>query len=211
MQDQTILDNYKKNKHTSCNLIIIDNFYNNPLEIRDFAIKQEYFSNTHYPGKRTKKSFATIDIKHKIQSYIEPLAGKITKFEMYNDDNGRFQYATTSDKTWIHSDHNSIIDTNWGGVIYLTPDAPLNSGTSFYRLRENNISDNDERSVLNINIEKYGQDYSKWDVVDYVGNVFNRLILFNSKRFHCSSNYFGKDINDGRLFQVFFFKTELDN
>jgi hypothetical protein len=52
------------------------------------------------------------------------------------------------------------------------------------------------------------QDYTKWDMVDRVGNVFNRLILYRSENFHVSLDYFGKDKEDGRLFQVFFFNTE---
>ena len=52
------------------------------------------------------------------------------------------------------------------------------------------------------------QDVSKWELVDKVGNVFNRLILFNANHFHCSMDYFGNNSNDGRLFQVFFFSTE---
>ena len=52
------------------------------------------------------------------------------------------------------------------------------------------------------------QDYTKWEMVDRVGNVFNRLIMYRADNYHVSLDYFGKDINDGRLFQVFFFNTE---
>ena len=57
-------------------------------------------------------------------------------------------------------------------------------------------------------IDKYSQDLTKWDLVDRVGNVFNRLILFDSRRFHMSMDYFGDSKENGRLFQVFFFSTE---
>ena len=56
--------------------------------------------------------------------------------------------------------------------------------------------------------DTFSQDLTKWEVVDTVGNVFNRLILFNAKRYHMSMDYFGKDKTDSRLFQVFFFSTE---
>ena len=56
--------------------------------------------------------------------------------------------------------------------------------------------------------DKYSQDLTKWELVDRVGNVFNRLILFNSKRYHMSMDYFGDSKENGRLFQVFFFNTE---
>jgi len=57
-------------------------------------------------------------------------------------------------------------------------------------------------------IDRYSQDLTKWQKVDQVGNVFNRLILFNSNRFHMSMDYFGDSKENGRLFQVFFFSTE---
>ena len=49
---------------------------------------------------------------------------------------------------------------------------------------------------------------SGWELVDKVGNVFNRLVIYRGDYFHASLDYFGKDINDGRLFQTFFFNTE---
>jgi hypothetical protein len=56
--------------------------------------------------------------------------------------------------------------------------------------------------------DNWSQDLTKWKEMDRVGNVFNRLILFNSNRFHMSMDYFGDSKENGRLFQVFFFSTE---
>jgi hypothetical protein len=52
------------------------------------------------------------------------------------------------------------------------------------------------------------QDYTKWELVDRIGNVFNRLIMYRADNYHVSLDYFGKNMYDGRLFQVFFFNTE---
>lgn len=53
------------------------------------------------------------------------------------------------------------------------------------------------------------RDSTDWkfgaDIIDSVGNVYNRLVIFKGRRSHSTMNHFGKDINDGRLFQVFFF------
>jgi hypothetical protein len=51
-------------------------------------------------------------------------------------------------------------------------------------------------------------DPSQFDVVDIVGNVYNRLVLFNAKFIHSASSYFGNSIENGRLFQLFFFDIE---
>ena len=53
-----------------------------------------------------------------------------------------------------------------------------------------------------------GQDYTKWELVDTIGNIYNRLVLYPGDLFHASLDYFGKDLETGRLFQTFFFNTE---
>jgi len=127
---------FREKQPTVCNLIIIDNFYENPNEIREFALSQEFFeSSKDYPGKRTV-SFATEELKNKLQVIIEPFGGKIDDFELTTS-NGCFQFATFEDKTWIHSDTFKGEEfISWGGLIYLTPDAPLSSGTGFYKFKD---------------------------------------------------------------------------
>jgi len=179
------------------NLIIIDNFYDNPLEVREFALKQSYTCDSYYPGKRSKP-FTNRSLKKKFERLLEPFGGKIIKFNTIDTDNGKFQYTTSNDTTWIHRDENS----NWGGILFLTPDAPPSSGTGFYRLKDKNMTGQEHI---------FCRDITKWELVDKIGNVFNRLILFNSKRYHMALDYFGTDINNGRLFQVFFFDTEFNS
>lgn len=207
-----LLFNDIKTRRPSCGLIIIDNFYNNAQETRDYILTQEFSVKGNYPGKRTI-SYATNGLKEVIQKYVEPFGGKITDFPIPKEDgsdadkiyNGAFQYTTSRDRSWIHIDgHN-----NWAGVLYLTPDAPLTSGTAFYQLYDGTSCARDLTILDNkTETDKWSQDLTKWKKVDEVGNVFNRLILFNSNRFHMSQDYFGDTKENGRLFQVFFFSTE---
>ena len=44
-----------------------------------------------------------------------------------------------------------------------------------------------------------------WETVDSIGNVYNRLVIFNAQYIHAVSEYFGEDITNSRLFQLFFF------
>ena len=191
---------------TNVNLLVIDNFYKNAMSVRNFALNEEYTISGNYPGTRTR-SFATNELKNIIQKYIEPFSGKITDFPMGNDTyNGAFQYTTSRDRSWIHTDSHN----NWGGVLYLTPEAPLSSGTAFYKIKETtDISIGMyEKELCKEYTSSYSQDLTKWELVDKIGNIFNRLVLFNSKRYHMSMDYFGTDKINGRLFQVFFFSTE---
>ena len=196
----------------SCSLIVIDNFYNNALETREYILTQEFLVRGNYPGQRTI-SFANEGLKSIIQKYVEPFGGKITDFPIPKEDgsnasgiyNGSFQFTTSRDRSWIHIDGFN----NWAGVLYLTPDAPLSSGTAFYEFYDGTQCARDMEILKNKEeIDKYSQDLTKWKKVDQVGNVFNRLILFNANRFHMSMDYFGDSKENGRLFQVFFFSTE---
>ena len=188
-------------------MLIIDNFYNNPLETRRHILQQEFKVRGNYPGQRTV-SYATSEIRDMIQNWIYPFGGKITLFPMEKNDknyNGAFQYTTSRDRSWFHVDSWN----NWAGVLYMTPDAPVNSGTGLYRFEDGTRFDEEQKIRGNEDIiNKATQDVTKWELVDKVGNVFNRLVLFNANHFHCSMNYFGDNKENGRLFQVFFFSTE---
>ena len=59
-----------------CNVMVIDNFYNNPMETREFILTQEFNVRGNYPGVRTK-SFASEEIKNMLQDYVGPSGGKI--------------------------------------------------------------------------------------------------------------------------------------
>ena len=192
-----------------CNLMVIDNFYTNAMETRNFILQQEFKVRGNYPGQRTI-SYASQGIRDVIQKYIQPFAGNIIDWPSYNDSddtyNGAYQYTTSRDRTWIHTDGFN----NWAGVLYLTPNAPVDSGTGIFKFKEGDIrfeSDAIEQEKKKI-LDENSQDYTKWELVDKVGNVFNRLVLFNSKQYHASLEYFGTNKENGRLFQVFFFSTE---
>lgn len=196
----------------SCGLIIIDNFYNNAMETRNFILTQEFKVRGNYPGQRTC-SFANNELKEIIQEYITPFGGKIIEFPMPDETNkydnniynGAFQYTTCRDRSWIHVDGFN----NWAGVLYMTPDAPVSAGTGFYKYKDGTTYESDMKIMNNkAEIDAFCQDMTRWEQVDKVGNLFNRLILFNSKRFHMSLDYFGNLKENGRLFQVFFFSTE---
>jgi hypothetical protein len=186
--------------------LIIDDFYSNVDEVREFALSQDFSVSGNYPGRRTQ-SFLTDSAKNLIQEIIRPFSGNVT---WWGDDyTGSFQYTLASDRSWIHSDYT----TDWAGVLYLTPDAPLSAGTGLFKLKENGLrnwkssehTDEENRSALH---NRYSQDYTKWEMVDKIGNVYNRLVLYRGDLFHVSLDYFGDTKENGRLFQLFFFNTE---
>jgi len=211
IKSKKLFDDIQK-RSPSCGLIIVDNFYNNPIETRNYILTQEFMVRGNYPGQRTI-SYANIGLKETIQKYVEPFGGKIIDFPIPKENdsndssiyNGAFQYVTSRDHSWVHIDGAN----NWAGVLYMTPNAPVSAGTAFYKFYDGSTCKRDIEILANKSeTDKYSQDLTKWQQVDKVGNIFNRLILFNSNNFHMSMDYFGDTKENSRLFQVFFFSTE---
>jgi hypothetical protein len=79
-KEELLTENISK-RPPSCGLIVIDNFYNNAIDTRNFILTQEFKVRGNYPGQRTR-SFANNHLKDIIQEYILPFAGKILEFPM---------------------------------------------------------------------------------------------------------------------------------
>ena len=192
--------------------ITIDNFFETPTLVRDFALRQEYFKGDrgNWPGIRTEM----IDIldhqlfhvmASKLMSYLPKQYTSFTNLE------STFQIIDGSwGSGWVHDDDAKY---NVAGLIYLTPDPPRYSGTSFYdfqmdtngedytKMFEEEMNDSDKRNAH----EKYRMDHrSKWTENIVVENRFNRCNIFNSKCWHAANNFFGNSMVTNRLTLVFF-------
>jgi hypothetical protein len=189
-------------------VFIVDNFYNDPYETREFALNQEFDVPGNYPGRRTK-AFFNQSVYDVIQNVVFNAGGNITRWDM-DQYTGAFQYTTSRDRSWIHADQT----TTWAAVCYLTPNAPLSSGTGLFRhiptgmeSAPKNVDGTYDYDLLDkINLDS--QDMTKWELTDRLANKFNRLVIYKGDFFHMSLDYFGQDKFDGRLFQTFFFDTE---
>jgi len=153
--------------------LILDNFLPNPDLVRDQAVKLQYPYTGQFPGVRSDAA----DTKYQnfFKSRVsEILNVTITEFVM---DSFCFQLCYEDSETWIHKD-----GCDWAGVLFLTPNAPIESGTALY-------NNND-------------------DLVTALGNVYNRLVLYKGNTNHSSMIAgFGSTPNTGRLTQVFFFNA----
>lgn len=180
------------------NVIIVDNFYSNPDGVRSFALQQTFDVTGNYPGKRTKTCLNQ-GTKDAVQTVLWNAAGKVTDWHEKDGLSGSFQITTAQDRSWIHTDHHNT----WAGVVYLTPNAPLSGGTGLFRHRSTGA-----RHANEITENYNALDQTKWECVDRIGNIYNRLILYRSNMFHTSLDYFGSGPEDGRLFQLFFLTTQ---
>ena len=184
---------------------IIDNFYEDPDLVRKFALNQDYDIGgigRGYIGNRTYQQFLFPGLKERFE---EIMGQKIVKWEDYGM-NGRFQYCWSGQPVVYHCDRQM-----WGGMIYLTPDAPFECGTTLYahkktRARTYN-EDGYDYSWKNIPGDPH-LDGTPFEPVDVHGNVYNRLAIFDASCIHSASEYFGTVKENCRLWQMFFFDTE---
>jgi hypothetical protein len=188
-------------------LLVMDHFYSDVDAVREQALRAEFTVQGNYPGWRTRPM-----VTNSTKQYLAALLGCET-FSYWPTDsyNGAFQYTLATHRSWIHFDQ-----TSWAGIVFLTPNAPANSGTRFYRHKTTGLSERpteadaqrlgfDNANALIDHVYKDAQQYDRWELVDEVGNVFNRLVLFRGSRFHQSAEYFGDCLENARLFQTFFF------
>jgi hypothetical protein len=179
-------------------IIIADDFYQDPTNVRQFALQQQFSVKGNYPGARTLP-FLHDGIGAAVQYLVK---ARITYWptDTYN---GAFQFSLKDDRTWVHADPTTI----WSGVVYLTPAAPPNAGTAFFRHAATGLETYPDDLQLRKNCDEDASVPERWVKIDEIGNRFNRLVLFRGLRFHCSQGHFGDDKENGRLFQTFFFNT----
>lgn len=180
--------------------IVIDNFLNNPLETREYALTLPFTTFGNYPGKRTM-GFAQKSWIPYLEKYL-PSTEKITWFDTHPFSyNGSFQICSEADgHSWIHRDM-----TDWAAILFLTPDAPIESGLTLYRHKNTKALTANNPGGKEAEADTRNAD--AWEVDSTIGNVFNRLVIFRGDKFHKASVYFGNSHNTSRLFQVHFFNT----
>uniref|UniRef100_A0A6C0CM05 Uncharacterized protein n=1 Tax=viral metagenome TaxID=1070528 RepID=A0A6C0CM05_9ZZZZ len=181
------------------NIIVIDDFHDTPDVYRNFILMQDFNVTGNFPGARTE-SYATKSDKERFEKIM---GKKITYWP--TEYNGSYQYTLAEHDSWVHRDC-----TDYSALIFLTPDAPLDAGTAIFRHKSTGLleirEDTSEEDKKQLDADS--NDIDKWELVDYVGNKYNRCVIFNGRFNHRSMKYFGDSKETGRLFQTFFFNCE---
>lgn len=187
-------------------LIVVDNFYDDPDAVRNFAINNlEFKSSPSHRGHSTDRWFL-----EGTKAKFEGLLGReVTNWNADWHRNGSFQYNTSYDPIVYHVDEQS-----YAGVVFLTPDAPLEAGTAFYKSKytgETRYTHTEpERPSYDKAFTGRSENYNFYDStcfekLDEVVNVYNRLVIWDSHKIHAASKYFGDNINNSRFIHLFFF------
>lgn len=197
-------------------IIVCDDFYKDPHAVREFALEQNYHADLKYfKGRRSDDRYLWPFLKEEFESLLKV---EITDW-LTQSANGVFQQTESTDPIVWHSDHQ-----DYAAAIYLTPDASPNTGTSFWRDKNfkcrrppthasesSRFPEGTARDVMQTvftNTSVVNPD--AWELVDSVGAIFNRLVIWDAQMIHSATSYADFTNNKARLVQLFFFNVKRD-
>jgi hypothetical protein len=197
-------------------LIIVDDFYDDPLEVRKRALQLEFPDHggrAQYAGRNSRLYLLNQQMLNMISRLVgQPLV------PARNSPTGHFRISLATDTASqdIHTDP----ARDWAGILYLNLPEQCRGGTSFFRHKQlgldevpmdlaeiNRLGFKDREEMRLAIVERDGQDRSKWELTMTVPMRFNRLILFRPWMWHSFTENFGESVETGRLIQVFFFEV----
>ena len=202
----------------SPSVVIVDDFLRKPDEVRKIALAQEYDSDLRFfKGQRTHERFLWPNLR---EEFGRLLGRPVTEW-LGHGANGIFQQTSNSDPLVWHHD-----TQGYAGAIYLTPDAPLGTGTSFWRDRtygcRRRPSHPLEQSRLGsaaavdaaekVVYDRYNIEHGEnWELVESVAGLYNRLVIWDASLIHSATSYTDfseRSATSTRLVQLFFFDAE---
>jgi hypothetical protein len=193
-------------------IIVKDHFYDEPDEVFELAQKVHFYEPEHFTGHRSDSVYHQKGVKLKLEKI---LGIKITRWDTDPlEENGVFYYGFSKGKKkevpGVHSDdpYNDMTI-----VVYLTPNVPINCGTSLWQHKQTGLINpaqlKDAKKLkmklsdLKNQLERESKDRSKWIEIDRIGYKYNRMVAYPSGVFHSATNHFGDSLNNGRIYQTF--------
>jgi hypothetical protein len=198
--------------------LIIDDFYSNPEEIVETALKSDRDAATpagHEPGMLTRNFFLGQPLRELFQK-LTLEAAIVSSAEA----NGRILFNETNPNPEFRVYCDSRMRTMWTGVIYLSPENPGVDGTCFWRHQQTGLDVAPTTSkglnkfgwesfeALDAFMDREGRDESLWKKTLTVPYKFNRLVLFRPWQFHSHGPGFGDSPETCRIVQTLYFATQ---
>jgi hypothetical protein len=195
---------------------VIENFLENPDALRKFALAQTYRSLTDipdanyvFPGSRT---LDLVDLDKALHEKI--LKKLVTVFHNAQYDTMHWAISTNFQSVTdeygagvIHTDTNTI----FAAVLYLTPNAPLNAGTSLFKPNSTFDESKYQQALKDTDASFRAGDlvmdmryHSMFDEIVRINNVYNTLVIYEGRHYHAANQFFGQTLENSRLTQVFF-------
>jgi hypothetical protein len=184
-------------------LVVKDDFYSNPEEIRQLALGKAY----QQPPPGTPRLAVTAicsEAESKamfdcLQAYIPNQQGnRIVGANILF----RYTLATAQKKIFCHVDGCSS-----AGIVYLTEPEHCAGGTTIYRHKAtgDEIYNKKNRQLYDFH------DPDQWEVIKEIDMAYNRLVFYPGQLFHAITPvFFGDKIDNARLTQNVFIYREHD-
>jgi|TARA_B100000035_G_scaffold185634_1_gene158380 hypothetical protein len=185
-------------------ITIIDNFFEDPDAIVNWALSLDYHrpETGNWPGIRSKMMH---ELGEREDRFFQYFGEKVHM--LFHDSSPDYWNMQTHfqrilpfseekydplNRGWIHQD----LDTQFGGIVYLTKDPEPDTGTSIYKsnigfaiqfaqeLKMKEALYKGEEFDLDEYYSAYEKAHEQYEETVKISNVYNRFVLFNSKTHH---------------------------
>jgi hypothetical protein len=191
---------------------VCDGFYRDAAAVYARARKACY----HEPEDATGLRSTSVHHEPGVRARLSSLLGaRITRWDVDPEEgNGIFYQGLSSgahcEVPGVHFDHPADDIT---AVVYLSPDVPVDCGTSLWMHRATGLTDAptaaDGRRLrrplaeLRAVLERDTCRRERWIEIDRIGYRANRLVAYPSGALHSATRHFGGSLAHGRVYQTF--------
>lgn len=208
--------------------------YRKPQQGRDFWVKDDFLPNAEevskrcyareeweigfpralefWPGMRSPNALLPEELAY-VENWVKQVTGAKKLWQEEAPQGAKVSHNYVQLVGLIESGPRPHTDSRklcrYAAVIYLTPDAPPECGTSFYRLRYPNgtLGGNlcsPPHAHLGEALGTSKLPLEAWQEEVSVPNKFNRILLYRSDLVHSASNYCGVEHDEKRMTALFF-------
>ena len=184
-------------------LIIKDDFYPNPDEVRALALGKTYAEPQAGTPQLAKTAICNESESKAMYERLTPLLPQI-KGNPVVGVNILFRYtlANAQKKLFCHVD-----GCSGAGIVYLSKPEECAGGTTIYRHKPTGDEIYNKR---NRHLYEF-RDPGQWEVIEEVEMVYNRLVMYPGQLFHAITPvFFGDRIDNARLTQNVFVYRKRD-
>jgi hypothetical protein len=197
-------------------LIVVDDFYENPDDVRALASELEFSVTGHFQGKSSKLNEHCDSLNLTV---IDKLSTLLNAPIIPETVNTAFKLSLAKDisksKTGIHTDlvaditHYYHFWPSWNLIVYLSQNSEYSDTFKTYRHKKTSAEGFDYTGLYqSAPLDDY-ENITLWDEEISVTAAYNRAILVPSKLYHGPGKLtgFGDSFKNGRLLQLTLFNT----
>jgi Family of unknown function (DUF6445) len=195
-------------------LIIVDDFIEQPHELRKAALQLAYpQQDGAFPGRNSLQRINIEGLGDQVSGILGEPVQPISPLESHGK--CRMTLAADKGRAKVHVDR-----AHWSGILYLSRPEDCRGGTEFFRhkrtgtdrwpINAEELAGMGYSSTAEVHrevIEKDGNDDSKWELAMQAPMRFNRLVLLRPWLWHTAGPAFGDRLENGRLVYLMFFAS----